>query len=792
MSSRTTKAAATPATRASTRARTPATRLLPARTTRAVSKTQPKDADVPPSTTATPARKPLYTRDNVFETPATAKKTGIPKPRAKTTKAVVENSEESDRQPIKAFLRIRPHLSEEPTSTPYLTALSETVVQMTDPSPSTSRLRPTSSKTTYTFSQVFPPDTQQAEFFTDTALPLVRDFLGGQSGLLFAYGVTNSGKTYTIQGGNGKGEGGLLPKTLDVVFNSIEGLHSEAPLRPVRLTAVEYDHDGTFSARSSLDALGAAQKPINLSPEIDQSILARVMAEQIDPSDKDDTILKVDKNYEYSVWVSYAEIYNEKVFDLLGIEEQPTVGGKIRPSGFSNFSLLASSATADHNNPLLVKRKALALKNDPDGGKYIAGLREVRIRNAEEGKAVLKMGLINRTVFGTLANRASSRSHGIFTLKLIKVHKGDPDDVGIARLSIVDLAGSERANNTQNTGERLKEAGSINKSLMVLGQCMETLRMNQRKLAMSPLAAPGAIRPAHVPFRHSKLTELFQDFFEGSGKAVMIVNVNPYDTGFDENSHVMKFASLAREVTTVVKKLPPPSSIPRLAPNANHRRVTIEIGGKGGTRVTETHLDVVEEDEEADEDDTEGEPRNTLVDALFEQIEELRMKLFEAEIRCAIIESDTREEVMTEMEDRMSRMERMFTKRLMTERISDSRPSSPDSPLQKKVSIKSVVRASFDSLLSEEADDSIVIIPNKQSRKDAMKYAGPDAVYIPRPGEVDEVPKKKKRVRILGKKAIVTEEEIDAVTNRVAAVGLDESKLGSVRRLGTRPSKRSS
>ena len=57
----------------------------------------------------------------------------------------------------------------------------------------------------------------------------------------------------------------------------------------MRLTAVEYDHDGTFSARSSLDAFGAAHKAINLSPEIDQSILARVMAEQIDPSDKDDT-----------------------------------------------------------------------------------------------------------------------------------------------------------------------------------------------------------------------------------------------------------------------------------------------------------------------------------------------------------------------------------------------------------------------------------------------------------------------------------------------------------------------
>lgn len=95
----------------------------------------------------------------------------------------------------------------------------------------------------------------------------------------------------------------------------------------------------------------------------------------------------------------------------------------------------------------------------------------------------------------------------------------DPEAIHSARLSIVDLAGSERANNTHNTGERLKEAGNINKSLMVLGQCMEALRMNQKKLATSPLTGAN-VKLGLVPFRHSKLTELFQDFFVGDGKAV--------------------------------------------------------------------------------------------------------------------------------------------------------------------------------------------------------------------------------------------------------------------------------
>lgn len=91
----------------------------------------------------------------------------------------------------------------------------------------------------------------------------------------------------------------------------------------------------------------------------------------------------------------------------------------------------------------------------------------------------------------------------------------------------MDLAGSERAKYTHTTGERLREAGNINKSLMVLGQCMETMRANQRIVARS-LAATNARMDtrdvkkglAVVPFRHSKLTEMLMDYFVGEGRAV--------------------------------------------------------------------------------------------------------------------------------------------------------------------------------------------------------------------------------------------------------------------------------
>lgn len=104
---------------------------------------------------------------------------------------------------------------------------------MTDPSSSSSRSRLSSISpaSLYTFSHVFPPDITQSDFFGKTTLPLVRDALEGRNGLLFAYGVTNSGKTYTMQGGSAEGSAGIIPRTLDVVFNSIDGLHGDGKVR---------------------------------------------------------------------------------------------------------------------------------------------------------------------------------------------------------------------------------------------------------------------------------------------------------------------------------------------------------------------------------------------------------------------------------------------------------------------------------------------------------------------------------------------------------------------------------
>lgn len=104
--------------------------------------------------------------------------------------------------------------------------------------------------------------------------------------------------------------------------------------------------------------------------------------------------------------------------------------------------------------------------------------------------------------------------------------------VAISQLSLVDLAGSERTNRTGNKGTRLREAGNINNSLMTLRNCLEMLRENQANDC-------GKI----IPYRDSKLTHLFKNFFEGEGSIRMIVCVNPRFDDYEEN--VVRHASLS-------------------------------------------------------------------------------------------------------------------------------------------------------------------------------------------------------------------------------------------------------
>lgn len=176
---------------------------------------------------------------------------------------------------------------------------------------------------------------------------------------------------------------------------------------------------------------------------------------------------------------------------------------------------------------------------------FVHGITELEVKSVEEALNAFHLGQKRKRMGHTILNAESSRSHSVFSIRLVQAPVDqlgeyivqDRDKIIVSQLSLVDLAGSERTNRTKNTGQRLREAGNINNSLMTLRNCLEILRENN----MTGVAKK-------VPYRDSKLTHLFKNFFDGEGHVKMIVCINPRSEDYDETAQVMKFAEITQEV----------------------------------------------------------------------------------------------------------------------------------------------------------------------------------------------------------------------------------------------------
>lgn len=164
---------------------------------------------------------------------------------------------------------------------------------------------------------------------------------------------------------------------------------------------------------------------------------------------------------------------------------------------------------------------------------YVHGVTEIEIKSVERAIEAFQTGQKRKRMGHTLLNAESSRSHSVFNIRLVQAPTDshgehviqDKRTITISQLSLVDLAGSERSSRTKTTGLRLREAGNINNSLMTLRTCLEYLRENQQNNAA----------PKKVPYRDSKLTHLFKNYFDGEGQVSMIVCINPRIEDYDEN-----------------------------------------------------------------------------------------------------------------------------------------------------------------------------------------------------------------------------------------------------------------
>ncbi|MEQ2244687.1 hypothetical protein ILYODFUR_019803 [Ilyodon furcidens] len=365
----------------------------------------------------------------------------------------------------------------------------------------------------YSFKKVFGIKTTQIELFEDVAKPLIEDLIHCKNGLLFTYGVTGSGKTYTMAGS--PGEGGLLLRSLDMLFNSI------GPFQAKRFVFKPDDKNG-IEIQNQVDALLERQKrdsqqSVPKTPSSRQKVDPE-FADMINP-DEACKSESVDEDCCYSIFVSYIEIYNNYIYDLL------------------------EDALFD---PVRAKPpQSKILREDQNHNMYVAGCTEVEVKSTEEAFEVFWKGQKKRRIANTQLNRESSRSHSVFTVKLAQAPLDadgdhilqDKNQVNVSQLCLVDLAGSERTNRTRAEGSRLREAGNINQSLMTLRTCMEVLRENQMC---------GTNRM--VPYRDSKVTHLFKNYFDGEGKVRMIVCVNPKADDYEETLLVMRFAEMTQEV----------------------------------------------------------------------------------------------------------------------------------------------------------------------------------------------------------------------------------------------------
>ncbi|XP_064331971.1 kinesin-like protein KIF16B isoform X9 [Camelus dromedarius] len=211
--------------------------------------------------------------------------------------------------------------------------------------------------------------------------------------------------------------------------------------------------------------------------------------------------------------VSYLEIYNERVRDLLRRKSSKTFNLRVR----------------EH----------------PKEGPYVEDLSKHLVQNYGDVEELMDAGNINRTTAATGMNDVSSRSHAIFTIKFTqaKFDSEMPCET-VSKIHLVDLAGSERADATGATGVRLKEGGNINKSLVTLGNVISALA-DLSQDASNPFVKKKQV---FVPYRDSVLTWLLKDSLGGNSKTIMIATISPADVHYGETLSTLRYANRAKNI----------------------------------------------------------------------------------------------------------------------------------------------------------------------------------------------------------------------------------------------------
>ncbi|XP_075217859.1 kinesin-like protein KIF11 [Lycorma delicatula] len=292
----------------------------------------------------------------------------------------------------------------------------------------------------FVFDKVFGPQCKQIEVYKAVMEHVINEVLSGFNCTVFAYGQTGSGKTYTMEG----------ERTSD--------------------------------------------KSLTWENDRDCGIIPRCLSHLFDE------LHQADLNF--TVRVSFLELYNEVLIDLLSSPDDST---------------------------------KLKLYDDKEkkGSVIVSGLEEVVVQNKDEVYKILEKGSAKRRMATTLLNAQSSRSHTIFSISLHMREMVDDEEIfKTGKLYLVDLAGSENIGRSGSVDKHAREAGSINQSLLTLGRVITAL----------------VDRKHHIPYRESKLTRLLQDSLGGRTKTTIIATVSPASVNYEETLSTLNYASRAKKI----------------------------------------------------------------------------------------------------------------------------------------------------------------------------------------------------------------------------------------------------
>ncbi|XP_053384514.1 kinesin-like protein KIF18A isoform X2 [Mercenaria mercenaria] len=242
-----------------------------------------------------------------------------------------------------------------------------------------------------------------------------------------------------------------------------------------------------------------------------------------------------------------------KTHTMLGSKEQPGVMYHTMMDLYSRIDNMRENKTCDvavsyleiYNETirdLLLPGSVLPIREDPGKGVVVPGLSLHKPKTAEELLYMLQFGNQYRTQHPTDANAESSRSHAVLQVFVRQQDRtaNISTEVRIAKLCLVDLAGSERATVTKNHGSRFREGANINRSLLALGNVINALADNKMK--------------GYVPYRDSKLTRLLKDSLGGNCQTVMIAAVSPSSMSYEDTYNTLRYADRAKHIKATLKK----------------------------------------------------------------------------------------------------------------------------------------------------------------------------------------------------------------------------------------------